>query len=329
MYPAKAIRTQASMPRRLQQLVRAASMAQRSVIAGVFTVCALVVSGAALAPARNLSKDATITVAPALATATGNVASGAPAEVPDTAGPLPGALPDSLHMLAQPGFRATQVALLGETGSEISFSDDTLLNNPTSIPDLEAGVAEVNPLTQGIAMVRAWGSQGNFRVSGNRADMNSAMTTAWFGAPGHASPTAAPKARGVPGAPGNDGGFHSPDCSIGTACAANDIVVAIAPLSPMQTGKGPSVAPVKPPPPPVGGRPQAPPSGPDIDGSPPGSPPVIVKSLTPDAEQRVLPTPTADLPAISVPEPGSLALLAAGAALLVFFARRRRANRCA
>ena len=198
---------------RLQPLLHALSGTQRAALTGALAMCALLVSGAAMAPARVVASS---TADIAIRTAASSSAAGDASAVvmlADAAGTTL-ALPVSMQLPAQRGFLATRMAFSGETGAEIRFGDDALLQNP------EASADDVSALLQETTMLGRLSNQGGFNATGHSAGVVGAMTAAWVGAAGGAPGGASGGgSRGTPGSAPGTGSVNS------TRAAGNVAVV--------------------------------------------------------------------------------------------------------
>lgn len=328
MKTVQTITTESTITRRLQALLRAMSLTQRSAIAGMLTVCAMLASGAAIAPARNLLAADARLASTAPAAVGGDDRAPMSLMLADGPGGLAG-MPVSMHMPGQRGFLGTQMAFLGETGSEFQSGDDGLLPNPESFVDGDGTL-----LREG-ALVGRMNNHGGFGAGGQPSGPAGAMTAAWMGgtggAPGsvgagggarsgtsgrsgaaRASETSGvnvPAAPAGPAAPAAPAAPASNCSNSGKPCVASELVLALAPVTVLEPGKvraGPAAT--------APGR---------SDGGPPPSQLLVVKDLPATSQQDVVLMASVDAPAVAVPEPGSIALLAAGVALLTMFARRR------
>ncbi|MBC7415657.1 MAG: PEP-CTERM sorting domain-containing protein [Herminiimonas sp.] len=349
MYSPDAIRTETGLPKRAKAILRALSTAQRTVIAGVLSVCLVVVSGAAVAPARNAMNFGAggSQVSQAMAS------TGVPATTQADGAALLESVSVPLRMTGQNRLLPTQMAYLGEIGSEFNFRNDGLL--PT--PNAEAGSEDGDDAPSASPAVS--GHYGAFGAPGNQHGAAGTMGGAWIGAAsGVAGLGTTGPSRRTP-AVSDSASANSEICAAGAACAGSALIAANEAVTMVERGNDPRQLVATPPP--ATTTATTPASAPKTAAAPttapapapapaparatvtaPATSPVLAAPIVPAASilppvasltiddlaltnkpPAVIRVATADLPPASIPEPASLALLSAGVALLVFFLRRR------
>ncbi|MBC7415603.1 MAG: hypothetical protein H7327_11800 [Herminiimonas sp.] len=233
MYSPDAIRTETGLPKRAKAILRALSTAQRTVIAGVLTVCLVVVSGTAMAPARKVFQGA----AGGSQVSQGMASTSAPAAAQADGAALLEYVPVTLRVPGQNRLLPTQMAYLGEIGSERQFKDDDLLPNPTS----EAGNAPS-------AAPAVSSHYGAFGAPGNQHGAAGTMGGAWIGAAsGVAGLGTTGPSRRTP-AVSDSASANSEICAAGSACAGSALIAANATVTTVERGNDPRQLVATPPP---------------------------------------------------------------------------------
>ena len=356
MNPSKANPAVSNANRYLQAVLRATWITQRSVFASALTVCTLLVSGAAIAPVRDLMSGGA-NVATTAAVHAGSDAAGSERSSA-TGGAMPAgglaalagkpvSMKLQLQWHPQRGFLATQMAFLGEPGSDIQFSDGD------SLPKSDASTGDATTLLHESALSGRLGNHGGFGSAAHQTDPASATTAAWTGTAAEITGSSnsntamnvanngAPASNigrstannivsgrssgaGAAGDSGNVGNAQGSNCG-GSPCAAPDLILALAPLTMIGTGTIRVETP-----PTAAGRPggastqQLQPAT-VASNPPPKSAPLVLKTLPSALEPDLRLIAAADQRSIAIPEPGSIALLGFGATVLLVFAWRRRA----
>lgn len=352
----RAIPAKSNVNRPLQALLRTTSITRRSVIASALTACTLLVSSAATAPVHKFmlggANVATMTPAHAGSGAAGGDEASAMggAMLADDPGALAGK-PVRMELHSQHGFLATQMAFLGEAGSDIQFSDDA------SLPNLDAGTDGTTTLLHEPALLKRLGNHGDFGSAAHQTGLAGAMTAAWTGTAGDVTGSSgsntamnvanksAPFSNNgrritntiIPGHSGdteatgnakNVGNAQGSNCS-GSPCPAPDLMLALAPLTVIETGTV-QVQTTAPAPSRADGA--SPPLLPLLPlaagaGNPPQkSAPLAVKALPATVAPDLRLLAAADQPSVAMPEPSSIALLGFGMTLLLVATWRRRAR---
>lgn len=317
MYQAKVVPAEAAFMTRFSAILRATSITQRSLLVSVLTVCSLVVSDAAIAPGRILVKDAASverSESGMSGSALDKVLAGGSA---DTSVRMPAAL-----LRRQTGLVPAKMTFVGETGSEIHFDDDALSPDPNSA----AGNDEAEPLLPGAGRYAALSSHGSFGSPASDSNLAGAVAATRISATraGATGTTGVTSIGAGPAKAGTAGIIQISNCSLTGSCAAPEIILTTTRLTMVAGETGLTEIPRTP------SRRQPatsqPPttqsdSIPGIQTTPVGITPIINNALPRIASQENLLVAAPELPAVNVPEPGSLALFGVG--VLVFFARHR------